>query len=62
MPDHGLAVVVSVSNLLSFCFLNHGCGYHHTLAVVDSVCVIVMHMPRVLMPYAMVRIKDDLAL
>ena len=43
-------------------FLNRGRGYHHTLAVVDSVCVIMVHMPRVLIPYARFRIKDDLAL
>ena len=59
---HTLAVVVSVYKMLSFCFLNRGRGYHHGLAVVDSVCVIVVHMPRVLIPYARVRIKDDLAL
>ena len=66
MPDHGRganqgqAVVVSVSNLLSFCFLNRGCGYHHTLPVVDTVSVVVVHMSSVLIPYAMFMNKDDL--
>ena len=67
-PDHGRganqgqAVVVSVSNLMSSIFLNRGRGYHHTLAVVVSVCVVVVHMSSVLIPYAMFRIKDDLVL
>ena len=47
---------------VEFCFLNRGRGYHHGLAVVDSVCDIVMLMPRVLIPYARFRMKNDLAL
>ena len=47
---------------VEFCFLNRGRGYHHGLAVADSVCDIVMFMPRVLIPYARFRMKNDLAL
>ena len=49
-------------HFVEFCFLNRGRGYHHGLAVVDSVCDIVMLMPRVLIPYARFRMKNDLAL